>query len=1348
MKRIRRSERAFTTASRGGFGKHHTSPIKAGDARKKGLVRGFGRAQQSDILAAELDALLRGETVAGAQAGPATGEDVQMEDWVDTDPPAAPIFVPPPPPPPPRPPLPFHSRRSAADAANERLNAAWNALLPLLEVPWSQFYERTHGRQRDCIPAVLAHVCTTSCNGPIAVYKVKCLYTSYIQNVEITTCPCKSAAVLLVEHGVFPASPTQPKTGISIDLLDFYRALFERSCDAVTALAAALHTLYERRGFRVCTVCYSLSQGEEAVDPFRRVVTQAVQWSCNLRVRLEQRVELALAQAQLSLQSVVQGAPTTGASATFVASGAASGVSAISATSTIADSEPSIPPDTSPSNVPAASATPSPLPDERDRADRTLCERCPACFNLSSWGRPLKDGGDVQNGGDACFSYRHNKKAGDGSISYRAKYFLTKEFVDGVRKRVLAARKKPNANPKRRVAKEVIDACEQSWDAANEKKKKTNSDRYDASGVFVMTCRHGQVIFMANVDTPGEQQCYIIAMLERLFSLLPWNATVMQAYDVACVTDHSLDLYPIFSPSIRDRLAFVINGMHAYGHQWACQLVYSPRFRLGMGLADHECVERFWSRIRKLIPLTRGQWSSRRIWMLDMYADFVAKEGRTNLGNWIHRQQEKNLTSKYRAAMKTIDECRITDQELRAQWAAQKAAQTSIHAPNRLRRELDKVLSLQTQIDAVERAIEDTKKTFNGSGASERSLKILRGLEATHEQLSGEAEALYSSLNIQESFPELRSLPLEFAQTLLVLRDLKINIRKRATGSFMEWETLDRAVSGRREALGTKLHQSTRKAITRRQPALLKAITKFNTGCATLERLCPPQSPIPLPSPLSTQLNVLRNDPTLHEDVWITPSEGPIPRWLNDQDVRDGIRSLHVLDRCAEEIVRLNTERDNLRRWLSHEKDVVNRSLETIHTSDSWLKFLLLQRSAEVDDLERLWSPFLQHKDIENRIISRPSVASATSATSANRRVTSVTPSATPFATPFAAPPPAGIPHPRTSSVSEDGGIFSTHLPVVSVSLPVTRGLPQVSVIIDSGDISDEEEIQIIEEVFDNSDDEEEVETSAAEATSGVLEIQWEFKAPNDIDTTFIQDLVVRNHDLISTAGNFTHYVVRNNRRPLSIAVHDLRPFTVPTGLVNGYGLNGVATSLLNVFSAPYSPFKAAADQCAVFSTYDLPKVHYKGSDPDLWRHISPTEYWNKSKWLIPIHRAREVHWVFVVVLVEARQLLFFDSLGSSGGWRQDLRDVMVLITRLVALANRNSHPLHVSTEDPEEKWVARPLFKVGEPRQHNDYDCGLWVLSMMAAFMRGHEDIAQVHADMPWVRNVFRKHIETLPIS
>ncbi|KIM56192.1 hypothetical protein SCLCIDRAFT_133154, partial [Scleroderma citrinum Foug A] len=49
---------------------------------------------------------------------------------------------------------------------------------------------------------------------------------------------------LLIRNGLFPAAPFQPCIVVSVELLAFYRALFERSCDAINALASALHTHY------------------------------------------------------------------------------------------------------------------------------------------------------------------------------------------------------------------------------------------------------------------------------------------------------------------------------------------------------------------------------------------------------------------------------------------------------------------------------------------------------------------------------------------------------------------------------------------------------------------------------------------------------------------------------------------------------------------------------------------------------------------------------------------------------------------------------------------------------------------------------------------------------------------------------------------------------------------------------------------------------------------------------------------------------------------------------------------------------------------------------------------------
>lgn len=146
-------------------------------------------------------------------------------------------------------------------------------------------------------------------------------------------------------------------------------------------------------------------------------------------------------------------------------------------------------------------------------------------------------------------------------------------------------------------------------------------DHYDDGGVMALVCRHDVPLFLTNIDTPGEQQKYAVSLIEHLFSLLPPTATVTVLYDVGCVLDRSLNLvskgassrishshfhqYDILPTDITDRLDFGTSAMHAYVHQWSCQLVYNPRIREGPGLSDGEGVERFWSRLRKMIGITR-----------------------------------------------------------------------------------------------------------------------------------------------------------------------------------------------------------------------------------------------------------------------------------------------------------------------------------------------------------------------------------------------------------------------------------------------------------------------------------------------------------------------------------------------------------------------------------------------------------------------------------------------------------------------------------------------------------------------------------------------------------------------
>lgn len=127
-------------------------------------------------------------------------------------------------------------------------------------------------------------------------------------------------------------------------------------------------------------------------------------------------------------------------------------------------------------------------------------------------------------------------------------------------------------------------------------------------------------------------------------------------------------------------------------------------------------------------------------------------------------------------------------------------------APARLKKELDSVINLQRHVDTVTSSIETAKATLAKGDAPPDCLALLVSLESIHSQLASRIERLYASLNIEDSFPELQNYDLTFVRVLLLARDLKILIRKKALGSFFEWSRIDQAVGGRDQALGKILY--------------------------------------------------------------------------------------------------------------------------------------------------------------------------------------------------------------------------------------------------------------------------------------------------------------------------------------------------------------------------------------------------------------------------------------------------------------------------------------------------------------------------------------------------------------
>ncbi|KAG2739561.1 hypothetical protein P692DRAFT_20881619 [Suillus brevipes Sb2] len=426
---------------------------------------------------------------------------------------------------------------------------------------------------------------------------------------------------------------------VSIDLLSFYRALFERSCDAINALASALKNHYSRRGYQMTN-----AQGELIQDPFCRGLGYAVQWYDILQVEVKCQVETVIQQHR----------------------------------DRIAKHQASLQVPNSPSPTQCA-----PL----------LVQRCPACFAGILHGRPTDEGGDIHVAMDSNFHHRHRYAAGDCPSFYNPTYFLPKSFVDTIGRHIDKQRKRPAKSHVPLVPDEAVDQCENAYEAADGKKQKAAMDSFDDTGIMALICRHDIPLFFANIDSPGEQQKYSVALLQHFFSLLPPEATVVALYDVGCVLARTLSKYDILSVSITSRLRFATTAMHAYGHEWACQLVYNPRICVGLGLSDGKGTEHLWSRLVRLIGVERTSSRQRRLWLIDRQAAAIASEMRIDLGDWIKR----GIKEQGSAAQDALDRCEVPIEELQSEWSKQRQSQLSIHAytPARLKKELDTFLALQ-----------------------------------------------------------------------------------------------------------------------------------------------------------------------------------------------------------------------------------------------------------------------------------------------------------------------------------------------------------------------------------------------------------------------------------------------------------------------------------------------------------------------------------------------------------------------------------------------------------------------------------------------------------------------------
>ncbi|EJD42054.1 hypothetical protein AURDEDRAFT_45402, partial [Auricularia subglabra TFB-10046 SS5] len=475
-----------------------------------------------------------------------------------------------------------------------------------------------------------------------------------------------------------------------------------------------------------------------------------------------------------------------------------------------------------------------------------------------------------------------------------------------------------------------LDECEQSFIAAQEKVTKASKNYYSDTGLMALLCRHDRVLWVVNLDSPGERQHYALALLRKLAQELPddWNIGVL--YDIACQLSRSIEKWDLLS-ELSDRLVFAVSVFHAYGHQWACQVVFHPRKRSGFGLTDGEGCERFWSAIRHLISGLRVSGFYRRLFILDRQTSAMDAKALWLTGSWI-RRRFLDAQKRLREAVDRLRGIDVPEAELYRQWELQveaqlvKAQRQSARAGDKI---IDEILLAMGHVDDLQQELRDARKALRKAHTltAAETQAVMTRIESTRQQVDTTRSHI-TELQASLGTAQTRRLESMRGSAYIVAhvnaRALRANIRQSLMAHKFEQRKLERAY--RHQVLQAKEHSQTKDLVHRRERTITSQVRKFNDLVKQMALLIrqgkKPTGKVHVPRSLDVKklfkLDV--DDEIWQEDPGLGPQdEGNLPRWQVDDEVQRGIISLLQKRRCVEEIERVKAEVTALGTWWADE---------------------------------------------------------------------------------------------------------------------------------------------------------------------------------------------------------------------------------------------------------------------------------------------------------------------------------------------------------------------------------------------------------------------------------------------
>ncbi|KAJ4501352.1 hypothetical protein C8R41DRAFT_749665 [Lentinula lateritia] len=252
-----------------------------------------------------------------------------------------------------------------------------------------------------------------------------------------------------------------------------------------------------------------------------------------------------------------------------------------------------------------------------------------------------------------------NREVSDTRIFGESDYYLSEDFVNiyagEIKARPLACNiededpdelqsdwvDEEHGDPTDGIEDSELAQCTENWKAAAADQQKKMWGIFHESGYFASACRHGFVLWVADMIRSGELAKYPLAIVAKALGVLPprW----LMGYDIGCSFGGTILRSSLGPEFAKQKCRTCVNAFHGYSHNAACQQKYHPLNILGMGLEDLETLERLFSSSNQLAPLIRYMTAYRRRVFIDIFLQQWDQEKYQNLATMLHNNYVQAL---------------------------------------------------------------------------------------------------------------------------------------------------------------------------------------------------------------------------------------------------------------------------------------------------------------------------------------------------------------------------------------------------------------------------------------------------------------------------------------------------------------------------------------------------------------------------------------------------------------------------------------------------------------------------------------------------------------------------------